>query len=330
MSLDPPLGVVVGEPFFLTTDLGEALKDPHCDMDPWTAASVGDMDQLIGLDCERVHLDLNGFNLGGWTPAMYAAYYDHAEIVQFLFDRQVQIVGVRNGKGRTPLMMAAMCGNENVARILIKRFGKTLLEEADELGRTALFHAAICGHADMTQILLEAGSDPNAIEERRGFSPLMMACQEGHEMIVQHLIHFGAHVSYNNILGENARNISAKLGHERIAKFLIKVQKATHHQPSVLDGPAQLAEKMKKSKGGFQGSSSGSNKCLKSFLVDAGVDKYSPLFQDVTFDQLLSLTDQDLKDLGVTLLGPRRKLTSAIARQNSKLGNSGASTTSNT
>ena len=95
----------------------------------------------------------------------------------------------------------------------------------------------------------------------------------------------------------------------------------------MLVGPAQLAEKMKIK--GFQGS--GSAKSLTSFLTEAGVDKYSPLFEErgVTFDQLLSFTDKDLKDLGVTLLGPRRKLSSAIARQNTKLGNSGGSTTSN-
>lgn len=309
-----------GEPFFLATDFGEAIKDPLCDMDLWTAASVGDMDQLWELNYGPVRHDLNGSNLNGWTPCMYAAYYDHTEIVKFLFEHQVQVVGVRNNKGRTPLMMAAMCGNENVARLLIKQFGKAVLEETDALGRTALFHAAICGHADLTQILLEAGSDPNAIEESRGLSPLMMACQEGHELIVQHLIHFGAHISYNNILGENARTISANRGHERIVKFLKKIQKATQPQPSVLDGPAQLAEKMKRNKD-FQCSGGGGlNKSLKSFLIEVGVDKYVPFFEEksVTLEQLLSMTDEDLKELGIDLMGPRRKLTSAIARHKNK------------
>lgn len=33
----------------------------------------------------------------------------------------------------------------------------------------------------------------------------MAAAEEGHELIVQHLVHFGAHISYCNFHGENAR-----------------------------------------------------------------------------------------------------------------------------
>ena len=57
---------------------------------------------------------------------------------------------------------------------------------------------------------------------------------------------------------------------------------------------------------------------VTDFLKEADVEKYSSLFaaqQIDTMEKLLRLTDNDLKEMGVTLMGPRRKLTSAIARR---------------
>ena len=56
---------------------------------------------------------------------------------------------------------------------------------------------------------------------------------------------------------------------------------------------------------------------LDAFLKSAGVEKYEKIlkYQSISLEKLLKMTDEDLKMAGVTLLGPRRKLTSAIARQ---------------
>lgn len=88
----------------------EALFDHEIDhvgynLDVHTAASVGDMEFLLTQD-----FDLDVKNLGGWTPLMYASYYDHRDLVEFLVTRGAQAVGIANAKGRTPLMLAAMCG----------------------------------------------------------------------------------------------------------------------------------------------------------------------------------------------------------------------------
>src|SRR5438874_8318215 len=54
---------------------------------------------------------------------------------------------------------------------------------------------------------------------------------------------------------------------------------------------------------------------IAAWLQDLGLERYAPAFHDNEIDErvLPSLTAEDLKDLGVTLVGHRRRLLDAIA-----------------
>nr|XP_045017369.1 ankyrin repeat and SAM domain-containing protein 3 isoform X2 [Jaculus jaculus] len=58
---------------------------------------------------------------------------------------------------------------------------------------------------------------------------------------------------------------------------------------------------------------------LATLLEQIGCLKYLPVFeeQDVDLRIFLTLTESDLKEIGITLFGPKRKMTSAIARWHS-------------
>nr|XP_046232682.1 ankyrin repeat and SAM domain-containing protein 3 isoform X2 [Scatophagus argus] len=60
-------------------------------------------------------------------------------------------------------------------------------------------------------------------------------------------------------------------------------------------------------------------KDLAEFLDQIGFSKYLPLLeeQDIDLRIFLTLTENDLKEIGITLFGPKRKMTSAIARWHS-------------
>ncbi|XP_058705612.1 ankyrin repeat and SAM domain-containing protein 3 isoform X1 [Poecile atricapillus] len=60
-------------------------------------------------------------------------------------------------------------------------------------------------------------------------------------------------------------------------------------------------------------------KDLATFLEEIGCLKYLQVFeeQDVDLRIFLTLTESDLKEIGITLFGPKRKMTSAIARWHS-------------
>jgi len=54
---------------------------------------------------------------------------------------------------------------------------------------------------------------------------------------------------------------------------------------------------------------------VAAWLQDLGLERYVPSFRENEIDErvLPSLTTEDLKDLGVTLVGHRRRLLDAIA-----------------
>ena len=54
---------------------------------------------------------------------------------------------------------------------------------------------------------------------------------------------------------------------------------------------------------------------IAEWLQDLGLERYVPAFRDNEIDErvLPGLTADDLKDLGVTLVGHRRRLLDAIA-----------------
>ncbi|XP_075035504.1 ankyrin repeat and SAM domain-containing protein 3 [Mixophyes fleayi] len=60
-------------------------------------------------------------------------------------------------------------------------------------------------------------------------------------------------------------------------------------------------------------------KDLAELLEQIGCTKYLPIFQeqDVNLQIFLTLTETDLREVGITLFGPKRKMTSAIARWHS-------------
>src|SRR5438128_2690246 len=54
---------------------------------------------------------------------------------------------------------------------------------------------------------------------------------------------------------------------------------------------------------------------IADFLRTLGLDRYKPAFRhnEIDLDTLISLTNEDLKDLGVGLVGHRRKILTAAA-----------------
>lgn len=331
----------------------DALTEPGHELDAHTAASVGDLEHLERLDVETPGgLDTNARNASGWTPLLYAAHYDHPAVLRFLAARGADPAAASGGGGRRALALAAACGNEASLRELLRRFGGAaaavlsdgtaaasgcaeLLEARDSRGMTALAHAAVCGHAGAARILLEAGARTDVAENTAGYTPLMLACREGHEVAAQWLVHHGADANHANILGETPRTVAARMGHDRISRFLagtarsaVPATSAPMH--SILDGPARLAEKLAKQQHQRQQQQQKQQmqlaqdqqpgpvaKDLPGFLSRAGVEKYEETLKDhgvTELQHLLRMGDEELKSAGITLLGPRRKLTSAIAR----------------
>ncbi|XP_061563723.1 ankyrin repeat and SAM domain-containing protein 3 isoform X2 [Cololabis saira] len=195
--------------------LGDSLLRPEeldVPLDLHTACSIGQYDVVA--DCiKKREVNLDGKNIGGWTPLMYAAYIGHDNIANLLLEAGVN-VNSATAKGLTPLMLAASCGNESIAYFLIQQGAE--LELKDSRGWTALFHSTSTGHQQMVKFLLDSNADGNVKEPGSGFTPLMEAAASGHEVIVQYLLEHKVKVEDRNAKGETARTLAVMYGYNKI------------------------------------------------------------------------------------------------------------------
>ncbi|XP_077482781.1 ankyrin repeat and SAM domain-containing protein 3 [Stigmatopora argus] len=203
----------------LTLWLGESLvsaEELDVPLDLHTACSIGQYD-VVAECIQRGEVDLNGKNIGGWTPLMYASYIGHDNIANLLLEAGVN-VNATTARGQTPLMLAASCGNESIAYFLLQQGAQ--LEVKDCRGWTALFHCTSTGHAQMVKFLLDNDADANVREPGSGFTPLMEAAASGHEIIVQYLLDYKVKVDERNAKGETARALAMMYGNAKIASLI--------------------------------------------------------------------------------------------------------------
>lgn len=63
-------------------------------------------------------MDPNSRNSGNWTAIMYASLFSHNETVLYLLEMKAD-VNLKNPNGKTPLMLAALCGSEETIKLLL-------------------------------------------------------------------------------------------------------------------------------------------------------------------------------------------------------------------
>ncbi|KAM9837788.1 ankyrin repeat and SAM domain-containing protein 3 [Aulostomus maculatus] len=199
--------------------LGDSVVRPEeldVPLDLHTACSIGQYD-VVAECIKGREVDLNGKNIGGWTPLMYASYIGHDNIANLLLEAGVS-VNATTAKGLTPLMLAASCGNESIAYFLLQQGAE--LELKDSRGWTALFHCTSTGHQQMVKFLLDNNADANVKEPGSGFTPLMEAAASGHEIIVQYLLDHKVKVDDRNAKGETARALAMMYGYTKIVSLI--------------------------------------------------------------------------------------------------------------
>ncbi|XP_054455072.1 ankyrin repeat and SAM domain-containing protein 3 isoform X2 [Anoplopoma fimbria] len=192
------------------------LEELDVPLDLHTACSIGQYD-VVAECIKKREVDLNGKNIGGWTPLMYASYIGHDNIANLLLEAGVN-VNATTAKGLTPLMLAASCGNESIAYFLLQQGAQ--LELKDSRGWTALFHCTSTGHQQMVRFLLDNNADANVKEPGSGFTTLMEAAASGHEIIVQYLLDHKVKVDDRNNKGETARALAMVYGYTKLVSLI--------------------------------------------------------------------------------------------------------------
>jgi hypothetical protein len=147
--------------------------------------------------------------------ALYAALRDGSpRCVKVLLDaRGVQVDAV-NAAGETPLMMAALRGDDAAAAALLARGAA-----AHRPGWSPLHYAASGGSVSLVRLFLARGAPVDA-RAPGGATPLMMAARYGGSAVAEVLLEAGADPSLVNDRGRDAAAEADAGGQDAVARWL--------------------------------------------------------------------------------------------------------------
>ncbi|KAI6240665.1 ANK-REP-REGION domain-containing protein [Aphelenchoides fujianensis] len=277
----PPLGSAVNSATLLEIldlPMPERMDAEFQQMDPWTAASLN-----IEMEDEKAGsaADFSRTNHAGWTPLMYAAYLGHSKTMQRLIQRGVQ-VEQQNEKGQTALMLAASCGSEEILALFLNHPFDTNVRDKD--GRSALHYAALYGQGKWSRLLLESNFDPNALDKDR-MTPTLMACASGQIDVLKQMLKFDGNPALRNASGQNGEELGAANDQPAVAQFFRRERQKEMDE-------------------------------LKRIFEEKDLSKYLPQFKEhnlLSLNAFMQLNGEKLDQLGITLLGPRKKIEGIVA-----------------
>ncbi|MDR2128952.1 MAG: ankyrin repeat domain-containing protein [Burkholderiaceae bacterium] len=160
-------------------------------------------------------------------PGLYMALQDESlEVASALLASPKINVNLLAPTDESPLMMAALKGQADIARQLIAK-GAAI----NKSGWTPLHYAATGGHAELIKLLLKAGADLDA-RSPNDSTPLMMAARYGSAESVRLLLKAGADPHARNHLGMDALDFALSASRPDAIEILGKLRKTGGPSPA--------------------------------------------------------------------------------------------------
>ncbi len=152
----------------------------------------------------------------GLTMAMQERSLRAAKL---LLEQPTLDIDALNQAGESALMMAALKGEVDGAKMLLDRGAKI-----NQSGWSPLHYAAAGPDPDLVRLLLVRGAEVEAASPN-GTTPLMMAAQYGSEDSVKLLLDRGADPSRRNVRDLSAPDFAKLAGRDALAAALQKLQR---------------------------------------------------------------------------------------------------------
>ncbi|XP_077966277.1 ankyrin repeat and SAM domain-containing protein 3-like isoform X1 [Styela clava] len=284
--------------------------------------------------------DINQRTPQGSTSLILAAMCGYDAVMPFLLQNGADLEA-KDNRGWTALFHAASSGHQQTTEFLIKAGANLEVVEPNH-HLTPIMEAAASGHEMIVQQLLQQGVDVNRVDIN-GENAQTLACEYGHIEVANLIENFegyqkkskGKKTNRNNLNNtayqrqSNANNnnysSSGPSIHDGPKAFAQMTglgadgkPKPSGEFPLFLPEPSPQQQRIQEPK--FESKWTGC-KDLPSFLEEIGCSKHLPIFkeQDIDLRIFLTLTEAELKEIGVKLFGPRRKMVAAIARVNSSI-----------
>ena len=131
---------------------------------------------------------------GATLDIFAAALLGRADKIDELVSGNRSLVSMFSGDGWTPLHLAAFFGQEEAARVLLKKGAPVNARSINSMANTPLHAAAAGKNTAIALLLLEHGANANA-RQQGGFVPLHSAAQAGDIEMARALLAAGADVS---------------------------------------------------------------------------------------------------------------------------------------
>lgn len=158
--------------------------------------------------------DANTLDPQGQHGLMVAMREPSLKAAQALIDWPKTNVNTLNAKDESPLMLAALKGQQALVEKLIKKGA-----DVNKTGWTPLHYAASAGHVAIISLLLENSAYIDA-ESPNGTTPLMMAAMYGSQSSVKLLLQEGADPQLKNQQGLTAIQFAQRANRAEAAEAI--------------------------------------------------------------------------------------------------------------
>ncbi|KAK7999604.1 hypothetical protein PG990_012204 [Apiospora arundinis] len=154
------------------------------------------------------------------TLLQYAVEARDRDLEQQVLSRKMLLNATDGPDRMSPLAYAARGGLDAVVQLLLRQ-ESIIVDILDKWEQTPLIHAAIKGQEAILSQLIDKGADINTID-REFNTPLMYAVETGHEGVVQQLLSYDhIDVDVRNITDCTALMKAAGRGNEEVVKQLL-------------------------------------------------------------------------------------------------------------
>lgn len=161
----------------------------------------------------------------------------HKNIVQYLINKKADI-SARDIDGCSSLHMACITGKKEIVELLLKT-KKEEIYQSDNSGQTPIIIASLHGEKEVVEFLLQFDKeDLNRLKlvhdtDKKGFTPLLSACINGHINTTTLLIDKGSDILHSDNNGRTALFIACEKGQKNIVELLI--EKGKHMKKDIIE-----------------------------------------------------------------------------------------------
>ena len=141
----------------------------------------------------------------------------NTENIKLQLEYNPNLVNSKDARGFTPLIFATYFDKDDIAKILIDHNAD--VDARDASGNTALIGVAFKGNVEIAGFLIENGADINATN-KKGISPLIFAVMYNQNSIVDLLIKRGSDRMVKDAEGKTASDYAQEKGFSEVLKLL--------------------------------------------------------------------------------------------------------------